>query len=402
MKLKYLVDLAGDRAESRPEEFRYIGLEDIRPKMGELTNAQEEVGEESIDGISTVNLFQKGDILFGKLRPYLAKAWVCEFDGACTTEALVLRPRREILPRFLLRIILSDEFIRKVDETTFGSKMPRADWQSIGDIEIERPGILQQASIAEFIDERTNEIDALVAEKQKLLGTLAEKRRALITHAVTQGLDPKVPMRDSSIPWLGKIPGHWKPTKIGRLFRQIKRLGFPDLTVLSVYREFGVIERSSRDDNANKVPEDLEKYQLVEVGDLVVNKMKAWQGSLGISSFLGITSPDYVVFQPTHKELSEFLHYRFRASLMTSVYLSISNGIRTSQWRIEPDRFLDLPIFLPDLSEQKAIVEYVQTEIAKLDNLAVATESTIALLQERRSALISAAVSGQMEIGEKA
>ncbi|MBK7190733.1 MAG: restriction endonuclease subunit S [bacterium] len=235
-----------------------------------------------------------------------------------------------------------------------------------------------------------------MAAKERVLGLLAEKRRALITRAVTRGLDPAAPLKDTGIEWHPQSPRHWRPAKMGRLFRQAKRQGYSDHMVLSVYREYGVIERASRDDNANRVPEDLEKYQLVEVADLVINKMKSWQGSLGVSELRGITSPDYVVFRPIHRENPSFLHFLLRNQLLTTVYLSMSNGIRSSQWRLESDRFLDLGVLLPPLDEQRAIVAHINAESAKLEGLRAATDRTIALLKERRAALIAAAVTGRL------
>ncbi|KQP07471.1 hypothetical protein ASF45_33930 [Pseudorhodoferax sp. Leaf265] len=259
-----------------------------------------------------------------------------------------------------------------------------------------------QVRIETFLDRETVRLEVLVAAKQRVLDLLDEKRKAIIATAVTHGLNPKVELRDSDVPWLGKIPAHWRSTRVGRLFRQSKILGHPDLTVLSVYREFGVIERASRDDNANRVPDDLSKYQLVEVGDLVINKMKAWQGSLGVSAFRGITSPDYVVFRPVHSEEPQFLHSMLRMPQLTPVYLSISNGIRINQWRIESERFANVEVFLPPVDEQRAIVQYISRETAKLDAVRAATERTIGLLKERRSALIAAAVTGQLDVGAAA
>jgi type I restriction enzyme S subunit len=259
--------------------------------------------------------------------------------------------------------------------------------------------VATQRAIADHLDRETARLDALVAAKERVLGLLAEKRRALITRAVTRGLVKSVPLKDTGSEWLPQVPRHWTPAKISRLFRQTKRLGFPDLPALSVYRDYGVIERSSRDDNANRVPDDLEKYQLVEIGDLVINKMKAWQGSLGIADLRGITSPDYVVFYPLHREHPRFLHFLLRNHRLTTVYLSMSNGIRTNQWRLEPDRFGNLGVFLPPLREQHAIVAHIEVESAKLDALHLATERTIALLKERRAALIAAAVTGQIDMG---
>jgi type I restriction enzyme, S subunit len=260
------------------------------------------------------------------------------------------------------------------------------------------PPIEEQRRIADYLDRETARLDALIAAKGRVLALLAEKRRALITRAVTRGLDDKTLVKDTGVEWLTQVPRHWTSTKISRLFRQAKRLGFPDLTVLSVYRDYGVIERASRDDNVNRVPDDLEKYQLVEVGDLVINKMKAWQGSLGIARLRGITSPDYVVFRPFHREDPSFLHFLLRNHRLTTVYLSMSNGIRTSQWRLEPDRFGDLVVFLPPLFEQRTIVHQIAAETAKGDDMRVATERTIKLLKERRAAIISAAVTGKIDV----
>lgn len=401
-RLKYVVTLRRSRVEGTQDDRPYIGLENIESSTGRLIGdpattdqpAPSATGETE----SLSNTFEPGDVLFGKLRPYLAKAWVAAFPGRCTTELLVMQPV-ETVSRFLRYVCLSRDFIDAVDASTFGSKMPRADWDFIGNMAVPVPRIPQQRAIADYLDRETARLDALVRAKERVLVLLAEKRRALITHAVTRGLDQHVPMRDTGIEWIPQVPRHWIPTKISRLFRQTKRLGFADLTILSVYRDYGVIERASRDDNANRVPDDLEKYQLVEQGDLVINKMKAWQGSLGIAELNGITSPDYVVFSPLHRAIPRFLHYLLRNQILTTVYMTMSNGIRTSQWRLEPDRFCTLQLFLPPIDEQRTIVGHIDVEIAKLDALNIATESTIALLKERRAALIAAAVTGQLVVG---
>jgi type I restriction enzyme S subunit len=320
-------------------------------------------------------------------------------DLVCGYHLALLRPHKQKMDGAFLFRCLQAKSVRVQLElaangvTRFG--IPKSE---IGAITLPVPPLAQQRAIADYLDCETARLDALVAAKERVLGLLAEKRRALITRAVTRGLDNGAPLKDTGVEWLPQVPRHWRASKIGRLFKQAKRLGFSELMVLSVYREYGVIERASRDDNANRVPEDLGKYQLVEVSDLVINKMKAWQGSLGVSELRGITSPDYVVFRPLHREHPRFLHFLLRNQLLTTVYLSMSNGIRTSQWRLEPDRFLNLGVLLPPLDEQRAIVAHIDAEAAKLAALGIATDRTIALLRERRAALIAAAVTGQIVI----
>jgi type I restriction enzyme S subunit len=293
-------------------------------------------------------------------------------------------------------------FLAEVERRSVGVSYPAINSSDLAAIPIPAPPDDRQLRVEKFLDRETARLDSLVAAKQRVLNLLAEKRKAIIATAVARGLDPEVRMTPTGVEWIPDAPSHWRPSRIGRLFRQSKLLGFPDLTVLSVYREYGVIERSSRDDNANVVPDDLTKYQLVGAGDLVVNKMKAWQGSLGISELRGITSPDYVVFRPTHSEMPSYLHLMLRTPQLTTVYLSNSNGIRINQWRIEPERFLNIPVLLPPTAEQRVIVEHIAHETAKLDGMRAATERTIALLRERRAALIAAAVTGQLDVGTTA
>jgi type I restriction enzyme S subunit len=263
------------------------------------------------------------------------------------------------------------------------------------------PPLEEQHLIAEFLDRKTVEIDAIVAKKERLIELLREERQSLISRAVTRGLDDSAPLKETGIRWLGKVPEHWRQIKLKQLFRFVKRQGYPNLTVLSVYREYGVIEKAGRDDNHNRTPENLTVYQLVNPGDLVVNKMKAWQGSLGISTFTGITSPDYAVFVPTHQDNPDYLHYVLRNRQMADVYRSISNGIRPDQWRIEPEELLQLPLFLPPPEEQSSICEHVRGSLIRIDTISNILERFICKLREYRHALLSAAVTGKITVTQQ-
>lgn len=283
------------------------------------------------------------------------------------------------------------------DFDAHGSTMRHIKKESLGERVVVPPRV-EQAAIAEFLDRETGKIDELVAEQRRLMELLKEKRQAVISHAVTRGLNPNAPLKPSGIEWLGDVPAHWKMVRLRALFRQQKRQDQVGKPVLSVYRDYGVILKDSRDDNMNKTPEDLSAYQLVNPSDLVVNKMKAWQGSLGVSDLEGITSPDYVVFSPRHRECSAFLHLLLRSQRMVSIYRSISNGIRPAQWRLEPDTFLSLPVFLPPDQEQRDLVFFVTDQTSRFDALTSEAQRAIDLLQERRTALISAAVTGQIDV----
>ncbi len=204
---------------------------------------------------------------------------------------------------------------------------------------------------------------------------------------------PRYPdYKDSGIDWLGEVPAHWNAVPLWTMFRRTKRTGFPEAELLSVYRDYGVVPKASRDDNFNNASEDLTAYQLVEPGCLAINKMKAWQGSVGISRYRGIVSPAYFIYEPLHDNSSEYLHYLLRSSEYAAAYMMVSKGIRVNQWDLDPQYHSRLPVLLPPPSEQSAIAAFLDRETGKIDALVAEQEKLIALLKEKRQAVISHAV----------
>jgi type I restriction enzyme S subunit len=196
----------------------------------------------------------------------------------------------------------------------------------------------------------------------------------------------------TNFPWLGEYPNHWQVRPLWTMFRRVKRVGFEAEELLSVYRDFGVVPKASRDDNFNKPSEDLSAYQLVESGDLVINKMKAWQGSVAISHHRGIVSPAYFVYTPFHDANPTFLHYLFRSPPYIAGYLSLSKGIRVNQWDLEPQVHSRIPVLLPPILEQRLIASFLDQETSKIDALISEQQRLIELLKEKRQAVISHAV----------
>ncbi|MDD3354206.1 restriction endonuclease subunit S [Zoogloea sp.] len=204
---------------------------------------------------------------------------------------------------------------------------------------------------------------------------------------------PRCPeYKDSGVEWLGDVPAHWSIKPLWTLFRRSKRVGFEEEQLLSVYRDHGVIPKASRDDNNNKASDDLSVYQLVQPGDLAINKMKAWQGSVAISDHRGIVSPAYFVFEATHGEDSKYLHYLLRSPRYITGYLSLSKGIRVNQWDLEPQQHSRMPVLVPPTQEQTAIATFLDRETAKIDALIAEQEKLLTLLAEKRQATISHAV----------
>lgn len=194
-------------------------------------------------------------------------------------------------------------------------------------------------------------------------------------------------------PWSGDVPDGWQIRPLWSEFRRGKTLGDGSEELLSVYRDYGVIPKSSREDNFNKPSEDLSKYQRVFVGDLVVNKMKAWQGSLGISNHDGIVSPAYFVYKATGTFERRFAHYLLRCKEYADHMAAISAGIRPNQWDLDPVQFAVTPLLVPPPEKQRAIADYLDRETSQIDAFIAKNEELIALLAERRASQIAQVVS---------
>lgn len=265
-------------------------------------------------------------------------------------------------------------------------------------LRVPEPPLAQQRAIADYLDRETARLDALVGAKERLLGLLAEKRRALITRAVTRGLDPRAPLRDSGIPWLGRIPAHWGIERSRWLFRERdERSVTGDEELLTVSHLTGVTPRSEKDVNMFEA-ETTEGYKICRAGDLVINTLWAWMGAMGISPVNGIVSPAYNVYQPGPRLAPSYVDALVRMPVFAQEVTRYSKGVWSSRLRLYPEGFFEVFFPVPPVPEQHAIVTHIAEETAKLDKLWLATERTIALLKERRAALIAAAVTGQIQV----
>jgi type I restriction enzyme S subunit len=287
----------------------------------------------------------------------------------------------------------------RLDEGTDEAAVPGLNRESAYNRDVLVPPLPQQRAIADYLDRETARLDALVAAKERVLGLLAEKRRALITRAVTRGLDPRAPLRDSGIAWLGEIPAHWETERTKWLFRERdQRSATGEEELLTVSHLTGVTPRSEKDVNMFEA-ETTEGYKICLSGDLVINTLWAWMGAMGVSPVDGIASPAYNVYEPGDRIEPSYIDAMVRLPIFAQEVIRYSKGVWSSRLRLYPEGFFEVSLPVPSLSEQRAIVAHIASETAKLDELRVATERTTVLLKERRAALIAAAVTGKIEVG---
>jgi type I restriction enzyme S subunit len=401
-RLKHNLRLLTEKTDRRTNP---VALENIEGWSGRFIPTETEFEGEGI-------AFDKGDILFGKLRPYLAKALLAEDAGEAVGDFHVLRPQPGIHARFTQYEILNRSFIDIVDGSTFGSKMPRASWEFVGSMELPTPPHAEQTAIATFLDHETAKIDALVAEQEKLITLLQEKRQAVISHAVTKGLDPNVPMKDSGVEWLGEVPGHWEVKQLRHVANIVRGASprpagdpkfFTSEPVVGQTTPWVTVAEITKD--AEIYLRDVKEYltvlgaessQFFPSGTLVFTNSGA---TLGVPKVLAIdccANDGVLAFRDLSTSIDILFAYHFLSTTTDRLRTEMKQG--GGQPNLNTDIVKNIGIALPPRDEQDAIVGYLASKNTKFDVLVTEARSAITLLQERRTALISAAVTGQIDV----
>jgi type I restriction enzyme, S subunit len=403
-RLKFLVDVRNEKVEAEQTNLPYMGLEHIE------SWTSKRIEDESATSEGVASRFEQGDVLFGKLRPYLAKVYLAEAEGMASTEAIVLTPKDGIVAGYLKFVLLSREFIDSISGAAYGVKMPRANWDFIGGMPIMLPSLEQQAKISNFLDFKTGQVDKLIAKKCELLEKLKERRLAVIAQAVTKGLDPNTPMRDSGVHWIGRIPKSWDCANLRR-FAVMKTGHTPSRNEPAYWEDceipwFGLVDVwQLRDGTRMYLGGTKEKISMLGLENSAAELLPAGTvvfsrtASVGFSGVMPVpmaTTQDFWNWIPEERLLPEYLLFLFRA--MTQEFERLTMG-STHKTIYQPDA-ASLRICLPSISEQRAIVAYIIEATGKLDELAAKTELVIANLQEYRSALITAAVTGRVVVHE--
>jgi type I restriction enzyme S subunit len=388
-RLKDKVRLVTKKPES---DNNPVALENVEGWTGRLVETETAFEGDGID-------FRRGDILFGKLRPYLAKVYLADSPGEAVGDFFVMRPDVAVCGRFLQYQMLTREFISIIESSTSGAKMPRASWDFLGTMPLACPGLPEQQAIAAFLDRETAKIDKLSVEQQRLIELLNEKRHAITTHAITRGLNPSESVRESGIEWLGDIPSHWKMERGRFLFRKLDLPPSPDDGVVTAFRDGQVTLRENRRTDGFTMAVLEVGYQKVRTGDLVIHGMDAFAGAIGVSESDGKCTPEYSVLAAARPPVNnDYFALILRLMAHRNYIYVICPSVRERAPRFRFESFKDVLLPVPPPDEQDAIVAFVVAECDKIDRLSSEAETAIFLLQERRAALISAAVTGRIDV----
>ena len=342
-----------------------------------------------------------GDFVINSRSDRKGSCGVSELDGSVSLINIVLKPRNEwnhSYVHYLMRShVFSEEYYR------YGRGIVADLWTTrfseMKNILLPVPPRDEQDQIVRFLDWKVSEINKLINIKHREIKNIDALKRNLVSHVVTRGLFPDVALRDSGVKWLGDIPAHWNTIKLRQILHPVSVKNHPELPLLSVVRERGVIIRDVDDKEANHnyVPDDLSGYKMVKKGQFAMNKMKAWQGSYGVSDYTGIVSPAYFIFDIDFDNLKYF-HYAIRSKVYVNFFAQASDGIRVGQWDLQMDKMKEIPFIVPPADEQIQIVEYIESALPKYDDAICVLREEIRGLEELKTKLISDVVTGKIDV----
>ena len=405
-RLKFSVENVADQTHKRRKREIYLAMEHVESWTGKYSEAGPDVVFDS-----QVKRFKAGDVLFGKLRPYLAKVTRPNRTGVCVGEFLVLRPRAcTLLPGYLEYLMRSKPVIDAINSSTFGAKMPRADWQFIGGMVQPLPPLAEQAAIVRYLDHTDGRILRYLRSRERLIELLKEYRQATIHEAVTQGLDPDVPLKPSGVEWLGDVPSHWDVTAVKRHYSiQLGKMlqNFPhspkdvEVPYLKAQHVQWFSVRTTDVPTMWASPYEMEQFGIM-AGDLLVCE----GGEGGRCSLVKEVPPGCIIQNALHRVRAletcrnDYLQYVMSTISRAGWFDAINNKATIAHFTVE--KFSSLKIPIPPLAEQTAIAAYLDKQTAAIAAAMARARREIDLLSEYRTRLIVDVVTGQVDVREAA
>ncbi len=359
----------------------YLALEHVESWTGRFAPAGNGVGFDS-----QVKRFRSGDVLFGKLRPYLAKVTCPNNSGVCVGEFLVLRPSAATLSaRYLEKLLRSQPAIDAIDASTFGAKMPRADWQFIGDMRVPLPPLPEQQAIVRYLDYVDRRIRRYVDAKRKLISLLEEERQAVVNRAVTRGLDPNVRLKPSGAEWLGDVPEHWEVRRLKTICSMKSGEGITAESIEAV-GDYPVYGGNGLRGYASSYTHDgafvLIGRQGALCGNVHIARGRFWASEHAV-----------VAAQIGGQEIGWF------GAILTAMNLN-QYSIAAAQPGLAVERILNLYLPVPSTIEQRTIAEHLDRATTNIEAAIARARRQVELVEEYRTRLIADVVTGKLDVRE--
>ncbi|MBT0445348.1 restriction endonuclease subunit S [Morganella morganii subsp. morganii] len=351
--------------------------------------------------LESFKFIAKGDFAIS-LRSFEGGLEYCHHDGIISPAYTVLKTKKDyLLAGYYKYLFKSQTFISELQTSIVGIREGKnISYEELQYSLLPIPAEEEQTRIANFLDKKTAQIDEAIAIKEQQINLLKEHKQIIIQQAVTQGLDPNVPMKDSGMDWIGEIPEHWEVTRAKYIFDEVdERTKNGDEELLSVSHMTGVTPRSEKNVSMF-MAEDYTGSKLCRENDLVINIMWAWMGALGVSDRVGIVSPSYGIFRQKLKNTFNpfYLEYLLKSVNYVEYYNKISTGLHSSRLRFYGHMFFAMKMGYPSYEEQNEIMAYLQEQTKRIDLALDSRLAQIEKLKEYKTTLINSAVTGKIKI----
>ncbi|WP_370606735.1 restriction endonuclease subunit S [Citrobacter werkmanii] len=373
-----------------------------------------DVGNKKPEDLTKCKLVKQGNLVINSMNYAIGSYGMSPFNGVCSPVYIVLEPKEQIVERrYALRLFENKPMQKHLAQLGNGILQHRAaiKWDDIKPQAVPVPPLEEQRAILYFLDRETQRIDSLIAEKLTFIKLLKEKRQALISHIVTKGLNPNVEMQDSGIEWIGQVPKHWGMSKVRYLGQCQNGIniggeffghGTPFVSYGDVYNNTSLPEKVQG--LVLSTEKDQDNYSVI-AGDVLFTRTSETIEEIGFSAVCKSTIEKAVFagflirFRPNEGNLDiGFSEYYFRNEKLRAFFAKEMNLVTRAS--LSQDLLKKMPVLLPPIDEQNEIANYLQAECNKFSEIFAETEKTILLLKERRTSLISAAVTGKIDVRE--
>ena len=390
--LKSITNVVNEELLSVYLDKGVIRFDDVTEKRTNVT---------SLD-LSKYQLVEEGDFVLNNQQAWRGSVGVSIYRGIVSPAYLVLKLSPKVDAKFANYFFRNSAMVSQylINSKGVGTIQRNLYWQHLKRSDVVLPPREEQIEIAEFLNQKTAEIDQAIAIKEQQIALLNERKQIVIQKAVTQGLDPNVPMKDSGVEWIGQIPEHWEIIRSKFLFTQRKENSRKDDVQLSATQAYGVIPQEEYEKRTGKsvvkISLHLDKRKRVHLNDFVIS-MRSFQGGLERAWAEGCIRSSYVVLKPLKPIDPDYYGYLFKTPMYIKALQNTSNFIRDGQ-DLNFGNFSQVDLFIVPLSEQKQIVEYIKSQLGDFEKHLELLNQQIEKLKEYKTTLINDAVTGKIKV----
>lgn len=393
-KLKTIISLRSEK-NSGDRELLSVYLDRGVISYSESTGMQVHKPSQDLSNYQNVHV---GDFVLNNQQAWRGSVGVSKYDGIISPAYFVFRISDKCWPQYMNYLFRDSSMVQQYETASRGVGTIQRNifapwllncWTLI-------PPMKEQQNIAAFLDKKCAELDSLTADIQIQIDTLEQYKRSVITETVTKGLNPGVPMKNSGIAWIGKMPAHWNCIRGKYILKYLQKPVRDNDGVITCFRDGEVTLRSNRREDGFTMSDKEIGYQGVDVGDLVVHGMDGFAGAIGISDSRGKASPVLNVLDTS--ENKKYIMYYLRSMAYSDVFMALATGIRVRSCDLRWNKLAELVYPIPPLEEQERIVNHIDTVIEKTNEMIFEKNEQLSTIEDYKKSLIYEYVTGKKEV----